>query len=249
MAVVVVTSMYSREEIVKAIKLVAAESAGKSPGRLSFEKKTGIKYADWFGKFWTKWNDALAEAGLDINSMNAKIPDDDLLRSLACLARELGHLPTFGEIRLRGQTDAVLPDAKVFARFGGKERLVEKLRGWCAEMHGYEDVLAMCPHKGEIQDKSEDGDPATAQGFVYLIRHGERNEYKIGCTSNPLRREGEISLELPEKVVPIHVIETDDRYGVEKYWHNRFADKRKNGEWFALSQGDIRAFRRWRRIF
>ena len=55
-------------------------------------------------------------------------------------------------------------------------------------------------------------------------------------------------LQLPEKVKPIHYIEADDPAGVETYWHNRFAAKRKEGEWFALTPDDVRAFKKWRRI-
>jgi hypothetical protein len=81
-----------------------------------------------------------------------------------------------------------------------------------------------------------------------LIKHGSRSEYKIGRTSNPIRREGEMRLQLPERVKPVHYIETDDPAGVETYWHTRFATKRKEGEWFALSPDDVRAFKKWKRI-
>lgn len=85
-------------------------------------------------------------------------------------------------------------------------------------------------------------------GYVYLLKHGSRREYKIGKTNNPIRREGEIGVELPQRLEPIHVITTDDPAGIESYWHRRFAEKRLKGEWFALTPNDVRAFKKWRRI-
>ena len=85
--------------------------------------------------------------------------------------------------------------------------------------------------------------------YVYLLRHGTRREFKIGRTCNPIHREGEIGIELPQRLEPTDVIETDDPAGIEGYWHRRFADKELKGEWFALDGDDVRAFRRWRRIF
>ena len=86
-------------------------------------------------------------------------------------------------------------------------------------------------------------------GYVYLMKHGSRREYKIGRTINPVRREGEMGIQLPEKLQPVHYIKTDDPAGVESYWHSRFAAKRKEGEWFALTAQDVRAFKRWKRIY
>ncbi|MEM8549211.1 MAG: GIY-YIG nuclease family protein, partial [Verrucomicrobiota bacterium] len=83
---------------------------------------------------------------------------------------------------------------------------------------------------------------------VYLFRHGKRSEYKIGKTYEAVRREGEIRLQLPEKIEPIHYIQTDDPSGVETYWHNRFKDKRMNGEFFKLTSSDVKAFKKWKKI-
>lgn len=66
--------------------------------------------------------------------------------------------------------------------------------------------------------------------------------------NNNLEELSEIRIELPEQVHPIHAILTDNPSDVEAYLHKRFADKRAQGEWFALDSSDIQAFKRWKKI-
>jgi len=82
----------------------------------------------------------------------------------------------------------------------------------------------------------------TAFGYVYLIKMGKH--HKIGRSNSAGRRQYELAIQLPEKTKLIHQIQTDDPEGIERYWHQRFADRNTNGEWFALTADDIRAFKR-----
>jgi hypothetical protein len=200
---------------------------------------------DWFGKYWTKWGDALREAGYPPNRLNQPYPDDLLLERLALLARKLGHLPVSGEIRLRARDDPEFPSHNTFARFGRKADLAGKLLRFCENRGGFDDVAALCiplAHDSQREEQDKRPDPSQELGYVYLMRSGRF--YKIGKTNSVGRRERELTIQLPERAKLAHSIKTDDPAGIEKYWHERFGDRRKNGEWFELCAADVAAFRR-----
>ena len=100
----------------------------------------------------------------------------------------------------------------------------------------------MCPPSSDEPEPGARDKADETLGFVYLLRFGRH--YKIGKTNAAGRRERELAIQLPDKVRTVHIIRTDDPDGIEEYWHNRFASKRRNGEWFELDSGDLKAFRR-----
>jgi len=170
-----------------------------------------------------------------------------LLDKYANLALDLGRLPTVADARLAISNGLEFPDWNTFTKqFGGKPQLVAKLREYCQARAEYAPVIVLCGTYAPCGRKESDEPQTDDQqiGYVYLLKHGSRREYKIGRTNNALRREGEISIELPEKAEPVHVIKTDDPTGIEAYWHKRFAEKRKNGEWFELNAAEVAAFKR-----
>ncbi len=237
--------------ILSEIRRTASENGGAPLGWRRFEEVTGIGYYEWYGQFWTRWGDAVREAGFEPNRMAEAYSDDFLIEKLIALTRRLGRVPVHGDLRLEVKVDPTFPSDKVFRRLGTKPEQVSRVIAFCESREGHSDVLTLWRQAKPIhpvtQETVESFTPAV--GYVYLLQHGSRREFKIGRTMNPIRREGEISLQLPEKLEPIHYIKTDDPSGVERYWHNRFADQRKEGEWFALTPQDVKAFKRWKNIF
>lgn len=212
-----------------------AKANGVPPGATVFERETGIKKTDWFPRLWLRWGDAIDEAGLARNRFGiAFIEDAALLEQYARLAQRLKRLPLHGEIVRESQENSAFPSASTFRRFGGKNKLVAALANFCELDDSFSDLLAMCsgilPNTINAFINNDESD-ASAIGYVYLLQHGSKREFKIGRTKNAIRREGEINIELPHGVEPVHVIKTDDPAGIEIYWHRRFADKRLNGEW------------------
>jgi len=238
--------VFTKNHIIEEIKRTAQKNGGRPLGISRFEAETGIKASDWMGKFWPRWGDALVEAGFQPNTLQGPRDDNELLESLAVFARELGHFPVANELKLRARTEPGFPWHNTFARFGPKRALATRLREF-ATARGYEDVVVLCDGVASrtgnpIPSADDDPQPESVLGYVYLMRSGRY--YKVGRSNAVGRRERELAIQLPEKANVIHSIKTDDPAGIESYWHSRFRDRRKNGEWFELTAKDVAAFKR-----
>jgi hypothetical protein len=239
-----------RDAIVAAIQRTAAANGGKPLGRARFAQETGIQESDWSGKYWARWGDAIREAGLEPNQLQERIYDDtDLLAALIPEIRRLGRLPTALELRLRRRLpgDDGFPSHRAFERLGSKAQTRARLLAYCRDHPDCGDVeqllLAQAePSVGHPQDDPGVQDSADDSGFVYLLKSGRY--FKIGHTNSVGRRAYELAIQLPERAEQVHVIPTDDPAGIERYWHQRFAARRKNGEWFELTPADVKAFKR-----
>ncbi|MBM4307738.1 MAG: GIY-YIG nuclease family protein [Deltaproteobacteria bacterium] len=235
----------TRDHILSEIKRTADENMGVPLGRGRFEKETGIKESDWLGKYWTRWSDALKDAGYSPNQLQSAYEDEFLIEKLLSLIKELGHFPTAPEIRLKAYQDKGFPSHNTFSRFGNKSQLIQAVIGYCDSHSITEPALDSC-NTSSLKSASSEQDHVSEEpddfGFVYLMKSGRH--FKIGRSKSAEKREFELKILLPEKLELIHKIKTDDPVGIEKYWHNRFRDRRKGGEWFGLSVGDVKAFRR-----
>ena len=237
-----------KHHIISEIKRIAKDNNGKAPGWMVFERETGIRKSDWYPDIFLRWGDALLDAGYAPNKFQTAIDNNSIIQSYIGLVRELGKIPIAGEIRLKSKNDKSFPSHNVFNRFGGKIKLIEAVMFYCQTHPGNEDIISLCSAiSSPEQQEGERKISKVHSGFVYLMKSGKH--YKIGRTNSVGRREREFAIQIPVPPKTIHSIETDDPIGVEAYWHNRFKDKRGEGEWFNLSPDDIRAFKRWKRIF
>ncbi len=236
-----------KQHILNEIKRTAAANGGVPLGTARFFQDTGIKVSDWKGRYWVRWSDALKEAGLGPNRFGTAPYDRAfLIEKFIGLARELGHLPSRWELKLKKRGEPAFPADTVFQRsLGNRPQIVAGIREYCASHGGYDDILALCKAIPALPPERSDSLPKPTLeevGSVYLVKSGRH--YKIGSSNSAGRREYELAIQLPDKASLVHEIRTDDPTGIEAYWHRRFAAKRKGGEWFELRADDVRAFRR-----
>ena len=230
-----------RDHIISEIRKIAATNGGKPPGQQAFQSQTGIGATKWSGIYWTKWGDALVEAGFTPNHWTKRHITSELTQQFAEITLKLGHVPTVRELSLlRRHGPTVVPSPGVIREhFKGQDGVVEALRDLSFCDANYARLRDLLPAPKLAGRHPEALRP---DGWVYLIKSG--HFYKIGRSDQIERRIKEIKLALPDKAVLIHSIRTDDPAGIEAYWHRRFADNRANGEWFRLDAADVAAFTR-----
>jgi hypothetical protein len=232
-----------KDRIIAEIRRTTAENGGVPLGQDRFSAETGISVGVWRGKYWVRWSEAVTEAGYSPNSLSVAHPEETVIISLIKLIRENRRFPVYAELRMAKNRDPSFPGHGSISRLGTYMERVEQVRRYAASHPEYHDVLELLPAKSDATNE-EVAPTEGVDGSVYMLKLGRH--YKIGRSFRVPQRHQEITIELPEKPDVIHVITTDDPSGIEAYWHKRFGEKRTNGEWFALTRDDVRAFKRRR---
>lgn len=119
--------MVDKKHILSEIKRTAEENGGKPLGRNRFQKETGIKLNDWCGVYWTKWGDALIEAGFKPNELQSAYDPDLLLAHMIKLVENLKRFPTGADIRMKLRQDPKFPSHNSFRTLGLKQERVRKV--------------------------------------------------------------------------------------------------------------------------
>jgi len=246
--------MLTKEQIIKEIQKCAKENGGKTPGAEKFEEITGIGPYNLHKHSWSNYGELVREAGLTPNKFfKTKYSHDRLCEIFINVIREKRKWPTRGILDVKHHNDSNFPESATFyKKLGLTRNLAKTILKFVKDKPRYSDVVNICNpvvEKFENLDEMEgEKTGKVTHGWVYLFKHGHYNQYRIGQTSDLLRRGSEIRIQLPERATLVHSIETIDPIGVETYWLNRFNPKRMNGDWFNLNPADVKEFKRWKRI-
>lgn len=231
-----------RDRILEEIRRLAALNGGQAPGQIFFASETGVAQHHWRGKFWARWGDALVEAGFEPNQWQERLDSEQVLTGIIAACRHYGRMPTQDEIAIFRKSESSIPSSAAIKRhFNGRRGLISALAERAAQKSEYADIAAMLPKDLPAEEQVALPSKHT-DGFVYLIQSGDY--YKVGRSDDLERRVKEIRIALPDKATLVHSIRTDDPAGIEAYWHRRFAEKRRNGEWFKLHVTDVSAFKK-----
>jgi hypothetical protein len=223
---------------------------GKAVGQTRFETATGVKQHHWRGVYWANWGEAVRDAGFEPNDWTGAHDEAFVFECLAYLTRKLAKYPTKSEMDLERRRDPKFPHSKSIFRLGSKSELLAALQRYCESNDEFHDILGLLPISPlPTADSHRDVvETSASEGYVYLV--SAQGAYKIGSTRAPYRRVAELVNQSAHGAELLHKIPTDDPEGIERYWHDRFADKRisginkRSGEWFQLSRDDIKAFKR-----
>lgn len=79
----------------------------------------------------------------------------------------------------------------------------------------------------------------TKPGYIYILK-ADNGLYKIGLTNSPAPRISSLIKQSPVKAELLHLIPTEDMKPAEDRLHAKYAHLRRIGEWFALTDTDVR---------
>lgn len=246
--------MLTKEDILKEIQKWAKENGSKTPSEKIFYDYSEIGIYDLKKYGWANYGELVREAGLTPNKFdNTKFNPEELCEIFIEVIHKTGKWPTRGILDVKHHKDSNFPDSSTFYnKLGLTGDLAQKILEYIKDKQGHDDVVNICnsvieKYKNE-NETDEKNSEKVIHGWVYLFKHGHYNQYRIGKTTDLLRRGSEIRIQLPERAILIHSIETADITGVETYWLNRFKSKQMNGDWFNLSRADVREFKSWKKI-
>jgi hypothetical protein len=240
----------SKDEFVDRLKAAArTRPNGQPPGEQAFWRETGLNRHQLRRAGIRSYGELCELAGVARNTFRGPAAADTVLEALANLARRLGRFPDHPDREVARHADPTFPGQAAFRTARAKRGPLEmQLLEWCRQRPEYAAVQAFAEAAvAKLPKHTESSSGRVVKGFVYLMRYGPGgHNYKIGKTDDVARRHSQLASMTPGDLRLVHRIETDDPGGIERYWLERFAEKRVKGEIFRLEPADVAAFK-WRR--
>lgn len=165
-------SLPNKQEVLDAIRQ-AAQTLGHPPSRAEFKAKSGMTEYHVLQHF-PSWREAVRAAGLEPDSTNIKLDDDELLRDWGALVRKHRQIPTRDQYRREGKYSP-----GVFERhFGPWSTIPGKFRDFSQGKPEWVDVVALLPITVPKRTAS-DGNRTVSANFSNLTASGavSRNQH------------------------------------------------------------------------
>ena len=129
----------ARDDVLEAIRS-AAQALGRPPSRSEFKAKSGMTEYQVL-KHFPSWRQAVHAAGLEPDSANVRLNDEQLLADWGEFVRRLRQIPTRDKYRREGRYSP-----GVFERhFGPWSTIPERFRSFAQSRSEWADVIALLP--------------------------------------------------------------------------------------------------------
>jgi len=135
-----------------------------------------------------------------------------------------------------GRTEAIEFAIEILNRY-------KDISGGEIEVHNIELDQYFARKNASFEVRDSAPEPKVRGGYVYLMF--SNGLYKIGISSDPMRRRKEIERASGRPVQMIAYTWARDAWSRERTLHNHFSGFRREGEWFALDQEQVDSIVEW----
>ncbi|MFD2627576.1 GIY-YIG nuclease family protein [Oceanobacillus kapialis] len=113
---------------------------------------------------------------------------------------------------------------KVYIASKGKETIKSEIQEW--------------HHLAPLSQRYDSRGVNTS--FVYFIRESGMQRIKIGKANDPEQRKKELSTGSAHNHEIVHLIKSENPFKTESLFHKHFREKRCKGEWFNITEEELR---------
>lgn len=106
-------------------------------------------------------------------------------------------------------------------------------------------LIQIALNRSRISQLSETTAKNERSGYLYIVRSGLSNQYKIGRTNNFQKRLKTLQTSCAVQLTVVKTFFSLDVVSLEKTAHDKFAHFRQKGEWFELNSSQLTQLLSW----